>query len=121
MSENLASGDGEIKALVEFERGKSLLATVVEIGKELNASRSSAAQKAWIGLGTQVLTRKLAEVVGLKGKKGVRVTNILPGCQAEEAGFQKGDILLKLDGQVIQAEREKDQNVFQEYDSRLSD
>ena len=112
VSEKLASGDDEIKALVEFERGKSLLATVVEIGKELNASRSSAAQKAWIGLNTQVLTRKLAEVVGLKGKKGVRVTNLLPGCQAEKAGFQQGDILLKLDGQVIQAEREKDQNVF---------
>ena len=112
VSEKLASSDDEVKALVEFERGKSLIATVVEIGKEPNASRSSAAQKAWIGLSTQVLTRKLAEVVGLKGKKGVRVVNILPGCQAEEAGFEKGDILLKIDGQVIQAEREKDKNVF---------
>ena len=112
VSEKLAPDDDPTKALVEFERGDNLIATVVEIGKELNASRSSAAQKAWIGLSTQVLTRKLAEVVGLKGKKGVRVTNILPGSKAEDAGFQKGDILLKIDGEVIRAEREKDKNVF---------
>ena len=99
-------------ALVEFERSDKLYATVVEIGKELNASKSAAAEKAWIGLSTQVLTRKLAEALGLKGKKGVRVTQILPGTEAEKAGFEKGDVLLKIDGEVIRAEREKDAGVF---------
>ncbi len=104
--------DKAVPALVEFERNDKLYATVVEIGKELNVSKSSAAKKAWIGLNTQVLTRKLAEVIGLKGKKGVRVTQVLPGTKADAAGFQQGDILLKIDGEVIRAEREKDAGVF---------
>ncbi len=104
--------DGPVPALVEFERNDRLYATVVEIGKELNTSKSAAAEKAWIGLSTQVLTRKLAEAIGLKGKKGVRVTLILPGTEAEKAGFAKGDVLLKIDGEVIRAEREKDAGVF---------
>ena len=107
-----ASSGESITALVEFERSDRLYATVVEIGKELNASKSSAAKKAWLGLSTQVLTRKLATALDLKGKKGVRVTYVLPGTEAEKAGFQKGDVLLKIDGEVIRAEREKDSNVF---------
>ena len=114
-SGKLASASEDVKAvpaLVEFERNDKLYATVVEIGKELNVSKSSAAEKAWIGLNTQVLTRKLAEVIGLKGKKGVRITQVLPGTKAEAAGFKRGDILLKVDGDVIRAEREKDSGVF---------
>jgi len=109
---NSKSSNDKVLALVEFERNDSLYATVVEIGKEPNVSKSSAAEKAWIGLSTQVLTRKLAEVLGLKGKKGVRVTQILAGTEAEKAGFEKGDVLLKIDGEVIRAEREKDKGVF---------
>ena len=113
-SEVAESGEpsDKVLALVEFERNDSLYATVVEIGKEVNASKSSAAEKAWIGLSTQVLTRQLAEALNLKGKKGVRVTQILPGTEAEKAGFEKGDVLLKMGGEVIRAEREKDKGVF---------
>ena len=112
VTESTSKPSAPVPALVEFERDDKLYATVVEIGKELNASKSSAAEKAWIGLSTQVLTRKLAEALGLKGKKGVRVTQILPGTEAEKAGFEKGDVLLKVDGEVIRAEREKDNGVF---------
>jgi len=37
---------------------------------------------------------------------------VLPKTAAEEAGIQQGDVLVKLDGRVIRAEREKDKNVF---------
>ena len=40
------------------------------------------------------------------------MTQILPGTEAEKAGFEKGDVLLKVDGEVIRAEREKDNGVF---------
>ena len=46
-------------------------------------------------------------------KKGVRVTQVIPGTLAEGAGFKKGDILLKLDGLVISAAREQDSRVFE--------
>ena len=108
----LAGRNGGVDTIVEFEREGQLLATVVELGKKPNESDSAAAQRAWIGLNTQVITRDLAEALGMPGKKGVRVTQVFPGSRAEEAGFEKGDLLLKLDGMVIRAERERDSDVF---------
>ncbi len=111
-SKVLAGGKSGIDTLVEFERGGELLATVVELGKEPNDSKSSAAKRAWLGVKTQVITRDLASALNLSGKKGVRVTQVIPGTLAAEAGFQKGDLILKLDGMVIRAERERDSEVF---------
>jgi S1-C subfamily serine protease len=37
---------------------------------------------------------------------------VIPSSKAEEAGLKKGDLLLKMDGQVIRAERERDSDVF---------
>lgn len=103
---------GGVDTLVEFERKGQLLAAVVELGKEPNDSQSAAAERAWVGIQTQVITRQLAELLGISGKKGVRVTQVIPGSKAAEAGLKKGDLLLKLDGQVIRAERERDTAVF---------
>jgi serine protease Do len=111
-AERLEGKKGGVDTIIEFERDGQLLATVVELGKEPNDSDSSAAQRAWIGLSTQVITRDLAKALGISGKKGVRVTQVIPGTKAEEAGFEKGDLLLRLDGMVIRAERERDADVF---------
>ncbi|NWK57144.1 PDZ domain-containing protein [Verrucomicrobiaceae bacterium N1E253] len=112
VAERKAGQPDGVKTLVEFERKGQLLATVVELGKEPNQSKSSAAQRAWVGVETQVLTRELAKLLGVPSKKGVRVTQVIPGSKAEEAGFLKGDLILKMDGQVIRAERERDAEVF---------
>lgn len=101
-----------VDTLVEFERSGQLLATVIELGKEPNQSKSSAAERAWMGVEVQVITRELAKLLGIDGKKGVRITQIIPGTKASEAGFKKGDLLLKMDGQMIRAERERDVDVF---------
>ncbi|MCP5535746.1 MAG: PDZ domain-containing protein [Akkermansiaceae bacterium] len=111
-SARLAGKQGGVDTMVEFERNGQLLATVVELGKEPNNSQSAAAEHAWIGIETQVITPDLAGLLGIKGKKGVRITQIIPGSKAAEAGFEKGDLLLKMDGQVIRAERESDTDVF---------
>lgn len=112
-AEFLKSDKADAGAIVEFERKGQLMATVIELGKEPNQSDSSAAKHAWIGLNTQVITRDLASALGISGMKGVRVTQIIPGSMAEEAGFEKGDLVLKLDGMVIRAEREQDADVFE--------
>ncbi len=108
----IPDGKSQAKAIVEFERGSQFLATVVDINKQPSTSQSSAAQKAWIGLDTQVLTRELATILDLKGKKGVRVTQVIPASNAEKAGIKQGDIILKIDGAIIPVERERDANIF---------
>ena len=98
--------------LVTFERDEQELTTVVKIGPEVPNETPRQAMRAWLGLNTQVLTSDLAEVLGLDGKSGVRVTHVSPDSPAQKAGLQKGDLLLKLDGQVIAAHNASDQELF---------
>jgi serine protease Do len=98
--------------LVTFERDWQTMATVAKIGPEIPDEKPARPAKAWLGVQTQVLTRELAEALDQQGRKGVRLTRILPGSPAEKAGFQVGDIFLKLDGQVIAASTPSDQELF---------
>lgn len=101
-----------IPVLVAFERDSQQLITVVRIGPEPEDEKAARPAKAWLGVQTQVLTRELAEAVKLEGKKGVRVTQIVPASPADKAGIKVGDIFLKLDGQEISASTPSDQDLF---------
>jgi serine protease Do len=98
--------------LVTFERGTTELVTVAKIGPEPEEPKPQSPSKAWMGVETQVLTRDLAEALGVAGRKGVRVTQVLPNSAAEKAGVKVGDLFLKLDGQVIAASTPSDDELF---------
>lgn len=111
-AERLEGKDAPEPTLVVFERGRQQLLTVVELGPEEDDAQPRIAKKAWLGVRTQVLTRDLAEALGLGRKKGVRVTQVLPDTTAAAAGIVPGDVFLKLDGSVIPASRREDGEVF---------
>ena len=103
-----------VPTLVTYESdGKSYL-TVIEIGIEEENDQPALARKAWLGVSTQVISSDLAEALGIPGQKGLRVTGIYPGSQAEKAGLKEGDLLLKLDGESINASRPEDADVLAE-------
>ena len=105
---------GPKPVLVEFERNTEKLATVVKVGSAKDPSRPKLAEKAWMGAATQVITDELATALGIPGKKGVRVTALAPDSPATKAGLKEGDLLLKLDGKVINARRPEDAEVLPE-------
>ncbi len=98
--------------LVAFEREGQELVTVAKIGPEVQADKPGRPAKAWLGAQTQVLTAELAEALGLEGKKGVRVTQVVADSPADRAGIKVGDVFLKLDGQVIAASTLSDEELF---------
>ncbi len=101
-----------VPVLVTYEHdGRSYL-TVVKIGPDTESDKPGLAKKAWIGLDTQVISSDLAEALGIPGAKGVRITQIHPGANADKAGLKNGDLLLKLDGTVIPTSRPEDSDVF---------
>lgn len=100
--------------LVEFERDNQQLATVVKVGPVKDPVKPRLAEKAWMGAATQVITDELASALGIAGKKGVRVISLAPDSPASKAGLKEGDLLLKLDGKVINARRPEDSEVFPE-------
>lgn len=110
---NFVKGLTEPKpVLVTFERGTEEMVTVVRVGPEVEEEKPQRPAKGWFGASTQVLTHDIAEALGLDGRKGVRVTQVLPGSPAEKGGVKAGDVLLKLDGQVIAANTPSDQELF---------
>ncbi len=101
------------KALsVRFRRRKTDMVTVLDMSKPPRPPRNTELAKAWLGMRTQVLTTKVAKALKLEGKKGFRVTWILPGTEAEKSDLAVGDILTHLNGKPLDASRVQDAQVL---------
>jgi serine protease Do len=98
--------------LVTFERDLQNYVTVPKIGPEVDQVKPQRPAKGWLGVETQVLTRDIATAMNLEGRKGVRVTQVIPDSPADKSGLKAGDVLLKLDGQVIAASTPSDDELF---------
>lgn len=107
-----AGKSGPVPTLVAFERGSSQYLTVVKLGRQDVKDPGLEVRKAWLPAAVQVLTRDIAEALGLKGRTGVRVTQVYPNTSAEKAGLKVGDIILALDGQAINASQPEDVEVL---------
>jgi serine protease Do len=89
------------------------LLTVVKIGPEAEENRPVQAWKPWLGVSTQVLTREITEALKLpKATRGIRIAQVYPRTPAKKAGMKAGDLLFRIDGQIIQAYRTEDAEVF---------
>ena len=105
--------DEPVPVLVKFDRGLAKLLTVIKIGPEAEENQPLEAWKPWVGVSTQVLTRELSEVIGLpRSTRGIRIAQIFPGTPAEKGGLIAGDLLFRIDGQIIMAHRQEDAEVF---------
>jgi hypothetical protein len=62
-------------------------------------SSSSSSSTAWLGITTRVLTKKEMEELGIS--YGVIIENVAKDSPAERANLKKGDIILKIENQVI--------------------
>ena len=113
VSQEITSGKSKpVPVLVSYEHSGRNYLTVVKIGPEPDPDNPGIAKKAWIGIDTQVISDELATALGIPGAKGVRITRVHPGTQAEKAGLTTGDLLLKLDGKVIPASRPEEADLF---------
>ncbi len=100
------------KLPVVFRRGKRHMVTVLDMTKKARRRGSAELQKAWLGVSTQVVTRKVAEAIGAKGTKGFRITRVLPRTEAEKAGLKVGDVITTLDGDKLKASTMQDQQLL---------
>ncbi len=99
-------GRGEKLALVR-RRSEQLLA-VVEIEEGRSGRRGGELPKAWLGVSTQVVTPTLARALARPDLRGFRVTQVLPWTEAERAGLRVDDVLVAIDGEPLEAERDQD-------------
>ncbi|MEQ8820623.1 MAG: PDZ domain-containing protein [Sumerlaeia bacterium] len=110
-TEENISGEGErLPTIVTHEREGETLVTVVKVGIDPLDDPGRTVKKAWLPMETQVLTRDLAEEMGMDGNKGVRITRIYS--DAEDLPFQVGDLITHVDGQRINATNAFDTEIF---------
>jgi serine protease Do len=102
-----------VSTLVEFDRNVERVLTVVDVGIKVPQSPPPEARKAYLPITTQVLTKKLANAMGIPGKKGVRITGILPGSNAEKAGLKVNDIITQVGDQPVDASEAQHESVLE--------
>ena len=79
---------------------------------ELAANKESDSDLTEYGLRAQNLTPDLAEQLGIEYGEGVIITQVQPGSPAEEAGLQRGDVVIEVDRKEVKS--------LAEFKSRLS-
>ncbi len=57
--------------------------------------------RGYLGVNIQPVTAEMAESMGMKTAKGAIVAEAMPGTPAAEAGLKAGDVITKLNGQVV--------------------
>jgi serine protease Do len=98
--------------LVAIRRDGSVVNAVVDLRIADTQRPTPQARRAWIGINAQPLTAKLATRLGVKTDSGVRVTQVHAGTRAASADLRVGDVILKIDGEVVSARRAEDLDAF---------
>jgi serine protease Do len=62
--------------------------------------------RGWIGISIQDFTPELAEGMGLEGKEGAIVAEVVPDSPAMEAGLKQGDVIVAVDGRKVASNTE---------------
>ena len=79
---------------IPINRAKRIMDDLIHYGE---------VHKAWIGIFVQDLDQNLVKYFDLKRKEGVIVTSVFKDSPAEKSGLEKGDLIIKIAGQVIEA------------------
>jgi len=67
--------------------------------------KSGTVVRGFLGVGIQAVTPELAKSFQLDKTQGALVTNVMPGSPADQAGIQRGDVIVEYEGQVVEDPR----------------
>jgi serine protease Do len=63
-------------------------------------------RRGWLGVQIQAVTPEIAESLQLREPKGALVTTVTPDGPAQQAGIRQGDVILRFNGQDVDAMRQ---------------
>jgi serine protease Do len=74
--------------------------------------QSGSVRRGWLGVQIESVTEEMAESLGLpKNTKGAIVSSVVPGSPAETAGFREGDVVIAINGDPIESNRDMTRKV----------
>ena len=73
--------------------------------------------RGWLGVAIQDMNQPLSESFGLEKPKGALVSDIVKDSPAEDAGLQRGDIIIAIDDILIDEKRDLDEILNQYFEN----
>ncbi len=104
----LVNLDGEViginTAIIPFAQGIGF-AIPVNVAKKIEDQLQTKGKvvRPYVGIYMQDITDEIADYLKLPFKKGVLVSAVMQGSPAAMAGFQKGDVVIEVDGKKVEA------------------
>lgn len=62
--------------------------------------------RGWLGVSIQNVTEDIAEALGLDEPRGAIISSIVEGGPADQAGFEREDVVLEIDGETVDGSRD---------------
>jgi serine protease Do len=62
--------------------------------------------RAWLGVLIQQITPEIQESLELKGREGALVADVVKGGPADKAGIERGDVIIRFNGQKVESQHE---------------
>ena len=81
--------------------GFAIPSNMVKVVVASAASGGRAVKRPWLGAKLQAVTPDLAEGLGLKRPSGALVSSVSTGSPAARAGLKTGDVIVAIDGQIV--------------------
>src|SRR5213075_1587412 len=81
--------------------GFAIPANMVRVVVASAKSGGSVVKRPWLGAKLQAVTPDIADSLGLKRPSGALVANVTPASPAARAGLKTGDLIVAIDGQVV--------------------
>ncbi|HXI06794.1 MAG: DegQ family serine endoprotease [Bradyrhizobium sp.] len=82
--------------------GFAIPANMVRVVVASAKSGGKAVKRPWLGARLQAVTPDIAETLGLRTPSGALVANVTAGSPAAKAGLKTSDLIVAIDGQVIE-------------------
>ncbi len=98
-------GDKVVVEVIRNGKRKTIPVIVEEMLDDMVAKNHHKASSAKHGMIVQALTPSLIEQLRVRSKRGVVVKQVLPGSPAAKAGIQRNDVVIRIDGHVIDSVR----------------
>ncbi len=76
----------------------------IDIAKDvmIQIIRYGHVRRGWLGVETRNISKKLIQLYQLRVDKGVLISGVLRNGPADKAGIEPGDVITKIDGQVVE-------------------
>jgi serine protease Do len=62
--------------------------------------------RAWLGVLIQQITPEIQESLELEGREGALVADVVKGGPADKAGIERGDVIIRFNGQKVESQHE---------------